>query len=218
MTTIPQKIQKLNIVMFFDIELLKKYKKNRELVLSEWKIPLTYKKYILDPDEPAFEVESRGRRLMIVKEIAARFKPFLIQYTNRNDIDPTWLINQSIFVDFFRSDFFIENKKSFPHYTGAGHGFENSSKFFLFCLDNLSLCPSSKLELFTCMAIHLNFQAHYSSLGFFQPFKACVYFEIENSYYLVKNKVRVKIDRRIENKNLISLNEVVSQFSESMSR
>lgn len=113
---------------------------------------------------------------------------------------------------------FFGSTYSFPHYAGLGRGFENSSKFFLFALSFLQNYPKGdhleqlKLELFSAIAVHLNFQSNFTNVPFFKPFRKIVIFEVSGTYYAVVGDKRFCVTKdSVVGKHLL-LNLVVDRI------
>ena len=214
-----KKLQELSIRIFFDTNLQKMLVKNPEQILEAYEISKQNMKFLPNPLCKKFIAESSGRRSLIAREINKRFSGFfkLIlgrQMSNVNDVAQT-----QIFNEFISSDFFFTNAKSFPHYTGVGKGYENSSKFFLFCVNLYNAKESSHnktlhlLELYTGIAAHLNFQSQFCKSIFFNNFAQGVFFTIDQKSYYIFHGARVELKNtvRIESENG-NLNRVVEEY------
>ena len=196
-----KEIQKLNIELFFCDELSHSFRKNAEFVLNQRGIENKYIKLFPDVTSESFKVESYGRRFLIAKEISKRYKVFFKKYLNVTEVNINSICNSQILRNYFSSNYFLYNKVSFPHYTGAGGGMENSSKFFFFAIDYLSnrldeQNESLLIELYTAFAIHIHFHAGFSDLQVYQSLKSGVFFQIGNQAFLIHQNMRIKLDEK----------------------
>jgi hypothetical protein len=149
--------------------------------------------HINNDGESGYQVESYGRRFLILREIYKRFERFFnCHFGRKTSIQE--VMASDIFNAFITSKYFYGVEKCFPHYTGIGKGFENSSKFFFFALNYVSTLEE-ELELYTAIAAHVHFQSQFSDVEFFNKYKDKVAFEVQGELYIVMGKERVKIGK-----------------------
>lgn len=218
---IAKKMQELTIRLFFDASLQEQVVSDKDKLLDNHDIPISYKKYLFDVSSESFVAESFGRRSLIARELKKRFEKFFSLTLAKKDPSLSDIVNCRVFCEFVASDCFFSNRMAFPHYTGIGPGYENSSKFFLFCLaryeSNPSLAISREmlLELYSGMANHLLFQSKFCNSDFFRYFSHGVRFDLDDEVYLVVpgKRVLIRPGTKIPDK-VGNLNHVARQIIE----
>ena len=206
-------LQEVSIKLYFDDNLYEQFKKNPFEVLKKRSINEIYFQMLPNVNSYAFDVESRGRKVLVTQEIQRRFKEFFGLYFEKNTT--IYQISQSkLMSKFFKSEYFFKNEFSFPHYAGIGYGYENVSKFFLYIIQVLTVSDTDLNEvllisLYTAMAIYLSQLAELSDVGFYQQFRSNVFFKIKDSCYVVLENKRIKLEAKTTMINQAWLNQIV---------
>lgn len=220
-----KEIQKLSIELFFNDELSDSFSKDPKEVLKNRGINDSNLRFFSNVLCEAFNVESQGRRFLIAKEISKRYKVFFEKYLNQKEINNISLVsNSEIMNNYFKSDYFLYKKVSFPHYTGAGSGIENSSKFFFFAIQFLKNKGSTNgesvdnllVELFSAFAIHIHHHSKFSDVDVYNSTQKGIYFQIAEQAYLIHQNMRIKLDERSLSSiklKYISLNSIIEQYT-----
>lgn len=165
-------------------------------------------KFTDEREQEAFVAECNGKKIVVLKEIFNVYKEFFNSYFE-NEASMNDVLNSDLFNNFLLSEEFYGVDKSFPHYTGIGKGYENSSKFFFYALKN---APAYELELYTSIALHIHMQAQLSNVDFFKNFKESIIFKVDRLFYAIIASKRYKIGEHIN----ISQNNYLNKFVDEM--
>lgn len=211
-------LQTLQIELFFNGNLLQSFINNPEVILSERGLNNEDLKLFAAVKSEAFLTESYGRQFLIAKEIKRHFESFFKNYLQLPLPTINEVMASSLIQSFFCSQEFLFCQKSFPHYTGIGEGFENSSSFFLFALDYLKESKNKDLtlDLYIAMAAHLNFQAKFSDDPFYIPLTKGVHFNFEGNKYVVLDGFVVQISNDQQLGLDSNLNNIVSVYKNKL--
>ena len=204
-------LQRLSIQIFFSTNLKDEYERDAKKLLKRKSIPFRYNDYLPNVKDQSFVSESYGRRFLITREVFKRFKSLFSLYLKKEDIQISDVINSSLLNEYFESDYFFGCERSFPHYTGLGKGYENSSKFFFFIIDKFKDNFEFLLEAYTAISLHINFQATFSDVLFYEGFKKGVFFYLENKVFVVLDGHRFEIPKEKLPADIIYLNDVIEK-------
>jgi hypothetical protein len=205
-------LQKLSIQLFFSSSLREEYKKDVQKLLNNKGIPLKYKDFLPNIEEASFFSESYGRKFLITREIFKRYKNFFKVYFKKENILINDVVGSKLLDDYFKSEIFFGHKIAFPHYSGLGKGYENSSKFFFFLVDSFREEDNLMIEAFTSIACHLNYQASFSNILFFKNFEKGVIFSIKKRFFVVVDGYRLEISFEKLPSEFVSLNRVIENI------
>lgn len=205
-----QALQKITIQGFFDEQALDLSRIEKEFGKEFINL---YGKFFHDSNSTNFKAESFGRQILITREIYRHFENFFKVHLNKAIVSVNDAMNSHIMKSFFKSEQFLFCKKSFPHYTGIGTGFENTSSFYFFVLENFynNLSYVEQLALYTHMAVNLHFQSQYSDLSFYKNLRHGISFVCGDKSFFVYKGQRVELKKNDLMNSIVSLNELNHQ-------
>lgn len=123
-------LQTLYVHLLFRHDTLNAYAEDAARTLEQYGLPASVKTLLPDPSDDGFLAEVRGRRMLVVREVAKYFERTAAFFESLGR-SPRPAVAPLSFDAFLSSKYFLDPMNSLPHPNGIGPGFESISKFFL---------------------------------------------------------------------------------------
>jgi len=161
-------VQELYVRLLFSDSCREAWIENPVTVLLKYGIPQRIFQFFPDVNSVSFLVERHGRRVLIAREIMARF-PRTLNLLFGRQVTADHFALSDVFKKFIESENFLTPVHSLPHAYGIGRGYESVSKFFLWMrrLDSLDFeCPRLEMRksLYIDFAVHLVTQTAHTTV------------------------------------------------------
>lgn len=131
-------LQTLLIELMFSAPTLRAFQDDPARTLDQYGLPAEAERLLPDPHSKNFLAEARGRRVVVEREISARFERTVAFFEDRSR-QPGPDTGPLAFDEFLATDYFLGTRHALPHPAGVGPGYENVSKFYFWIRDRYGL-------------------------------------------------------------------------------
>ena len=153
-----ERLQTLFVRLLFCESTLDSYRQSPDTILADYGLSADVKAHLPDVDSSNFLAEARGRREVVRREVTPWFVKTgdaLAQLASR----PAAPFRMLRFERFLSSDCFLDPRKSLPHPSGVGPGYEAVSRYFFWLREIYGAAePSADVALRT--AIYTDFAVY----------------------------------------------------------
>jgi hypothetical protein len=183
-------VQQLAVQLFFCDALVEDLRRDRAAVLDRHGVSERLSRALPAIDSASFKAESFGRRILIARELNARFKQTFAHLCGA-ELRPDQLVAAPWFGAFLSSDYFFRPPRaSVPHAYGIGPGYDNVNKLWPWLVATHQLrspgCDPVLRELAnTEFGVHLVSLAHHASDDAYAAFSRGVYCTLERKYLVI---------------------------------
>lgn len=147
-----RRAQALLVRLYFSDALQRRYLADPERVFAQLGLSPRFRACFPDVGSEAFGAECRGRRILVAREIAARyartFELLLEELPEAGPLRFNHIVASELFCSFIASEHFLGRSRSLPAAAGIGVGYEGVSKFFFWLDETFGLSlPGAPGEL-----------------------------------------------------------------------
>lgn len=183
-------VQKLAVQLFFCDALVEDLRRDRAAVLDRHGVSERLARALPELDSASFKAESFGRRILIARELNARFKQTFAHLSGA-ELRPDQIVAAPWFGAFLSSDhFFRPSRASVPHAYGIGPGYDNVHKLWPWLVATYQLRSPERDPVLRELAntefgIHLVSLVDHASDPAYEAFSRGVYCALESQYLVI---------------------------------